>query len=73
MSYMVTTKLSFRLRMDEERCCLIVFGADYAFLTLVKKAAGSYPSFSQYRNADKGINQQDRMIKSSIVQIFICV
>lgn len=52
--FIVTTKLSFKPRMEEERCGLIVLGADYALLSLVKKTDGNYLSFSLCRNADKG-------------------
>lgn len=52
--FMVTTKLSFRPRLDGERAGLIILGVDYAFISLVKKADGNYISFSISREADKG-------------------
>jgi beta-xylosidase len=52
--FMVTTKLSFRLRLDGEKAGLIVFGTDYAHISLVKKADGNYISFSICKDADKG-------------------
>jgi beta-xylosidase len=55
--FMATTKLSFKPRLEGERAGLIIFGADYAFLSLVKKATGTYLSFSSCKNADKGKEQ----------------
>jgi beta-xylosidase len=52
--FMVTTKLSFKPGLDGERAGLIIHGTDYAFISLVKKAGGSYISFSICREADKG-------------------
>jgi beta-xylosidase len=52
--FMVTTKLSFKPRLEGERAGLIIFGADYAYISIVKKASGNYISFSACRNADKG-------------------
>ena len=52
--FMVTTKLSFKPRLDGEKTGLIIHGADYAYLSLVKKADGNYISFSYCSNADKG-------------------
>ncbi|MBL0131731.1 MAG: glycoside hydrolase 43 family protein [Chitinophagaceae bacterium] len=52
--FMVTTKLSFKPKLDGERAGLIIHGADYAFISLVKKTDGNYISFSICKNADKG-------------------
>ena len=52
--FMVTTKLSFQPRLDGERAGLIIFGADYAYLSVVKKADGNYFSYSLCKEADKG-------------------
>jgi len=52
--FMVTTKLSFKPRLDGEKTGLIIHGADYAYLSLVKKTGGNYISFSHCSNADKG-------------------
>jgi len=55
--FMVTTKLSFKPRSDEEQTGLIIFGADYAYVSLVKKSDGIYLSFSVCAVADKGSNE----------------
>ncbi|MFZ1312206.1 MAG: glycoside hydrolase, partial [Chitinophagaceae bacterium] len=52
--FMVTTKVTFKPRLDGEKTGLIIHGADYAYLSLVKKAGGNYISFSHCSNADKG-------------------
>lgn len=52
--FVVTTKLNFTPRLDNERAGLIVFGADYAYVSVVKKKDGNYLSFSICNNADKG-------------------
>ena len=52
--FMVTTKLTFKPRLDGEKTGLIIHGADYAYLSLVKKAGGNYILFSHCSNADKG-------------------
>ncbi|MEO6406860.1 MAG: family 43 glycosylhydrolase, partial [Ferruginibacter sp.] len=55
--FMATTKLSFKPRLDGERAGLIVFGTDYAYVSLVKKTDGNYISFSICKAADKGNNE----------------
>jgi len=52
--FTATTKLSFKPRMDGERTGLIIHGADYAYISVVKKADGNYISFSICKSADKG-------------------
>ncbi len=52
--FIATTKLSFKPRLDGERAGLIIHGADYAFISLVKKTDGNYISFSICKEADKG-------------------
>ena len=51
--FIVTTKLSFKPRLEGERTGLIVLGTDYAYISLVKKADGNYISFSICKEADK--------------------
>ncbi len=51
--FTATTKLSFKPRLDGERAGLIFFGADYAYVSLVKKTDGNYISFGSCKNADK--------------------
>ncbi|MDP4261711.1 MAG: glycoside hydrolase 43 family protein [Bacteroidota bacterium] len=52
--FMATAKLSFQPRSEGEKAGVIVFGSDYAYLSLTKKKDGNYISFSTCRNADKG-------------------
>lgn len=52
--FMVTTKLSYTPRLENESAGLIIFGADYAVISLVRKKDGAYLSHSRCINADKG-------------------
>ncbi|HLG38367.1 MAG TPA: hypothetical protein VI461_01825, partial [Chitinophagaceae bacterium] len=52
--FTVTTKLSFKPRLNGERGGLIILGTDYAYISVVKKTDGSYISFSICQEADKG-------------------
>ncbi|HEY6504443.1 MAG TPA: glycoside hydrolase 43 family protein [Chitinophagaceae bacterium] len=52
--FVVTTKLAFKPRLDGEKAGLIILGADYAYLAVVKRADGNYISYSICREADKG-------------------
>jgi beta-xylosidase len=52
--FMATTKFSFKPRLDGERVGFIVHGADYAFVSLVKKTGGNHISFSICKEADRG-------------------
>jgi beta-xylosidase len=55
--FTVTTKLSFRPRLEGERAGLIILGADYAYISVLKKADGNYISFTSARNADKTLQE----------------
>jgi beta-xylosidase len=52
--FMVTTKLSFKPRLDGEKAGLIILGADYGYVSVVKKTDGNYISYSHAKDADKG-------------------
>jgi beta-xylosidase len=80
--FTVTTKLSFHPRLDGERAGLMIFGANYAFISLVKKADGVYISFSQCIDADKGkvpsvqdgekINKADIYLRVTVAKGAVC-
>ena len=55
--FTVTTKLSFKPRLEGERAGLIILGADYAYLSVLKKTDGNYISFTGARNADKTLQE----------------
>ena len=55
--FMATTKLSFKPGSEGERIGFIAHGADYAYISLVKKNDGNYISFSICKQADKGSRQ----------------
>jgi beta-xylosidase len=81
--FTVTTKLSFRPRLDGERAGLIVFGASYAFISLVKKTDGIYITYHQCKDADKGtapsvqdgekINKADIYFRVTVRKGAVCV
>lgn len=52
--FTATTKLSFKPRLEGERAGLIIFGTNYAYVSIVKKADGNYISFAVCKDADKG-------------------
>lgn len=52
--FTVTTKLTFKPRSEGDRVGLIIFGTNYGFVSLLKKAGGNYISFSLCNEADKG-------------------
>lgn len=52
--FKATAKLSFKPRLEGEKAGMVIFGADYAYLSVVKKAGGNYFSFSMCTDADKG-------------------
>jgi beta-xylosidase len=80
--FMVTTKLSFKPRLEGERAGLIINGADYAFISLVKKADGNYLSFSICKGADKGkeptvqdgekVNSADIYFRVKVIKGAVC-
>jgi beta-xylosidase len=52
--FMATTKISFYPKLEGDRTGLTIHGADYAYVSLVKKTDGNYISFSICKDADKG-------------------
>lgn len=52
--FVSTTKLSFKPRLEGERTGLIIFGTDYAYISLVKKLDGNYIQYAICKDADKG-------------------
>lgn len=58
--FTATTKLSFKPRLDGEKAGLIVLGADYAYISLVKKADGNYLSFAICKQADRGKTETEQ-------------
>jgi beta-xylosidase len=62
-SYHYTIKFNFFPKTDGERFGLVVFGLDYAALSVVKKIDGNYIVFTHCRNADKKGSPVDSVIK----------
>ncbi|HEX5651844.1 MAG TPA: glycoside hydrolase 43 family protein [Chitinophagaceae bacterium] len=51
--FMATARVDFKPRREGDRSGLMVFGLDYAFISLVKKTGGNYLSFGSCKDADK--------------------
>jgi beta-xylosidase len=52
--FTITTRVLFKPRLPEERFGLIIFGTDYACLSLTKKTDGIYLGYSESIKADQG-------------------
>jgi len=80
--FKATAKFSFKPRLEGERAGMIIFGADYAYLSVVKKKDGNYISFSMCNDADKGtaeivvdaekVNTDEFYIRVSVKKGGIC-
>ncbi len=60
--FVATTKFTFRPNADGEKAGFIILGADYAYLSLVKKADSMYVQFSTCKQADKGAKEMQQLI-----------
>ena len=63
--FTVTTRLSFHPSYDGDRAGLIIFGADYAYVSLLKKNDGNYLSMKSCEGAEKG-NAEKAMVEERI-------
>jgi beta-xylosidase len=75
-TFTVTTKLSFQPRLDGEKAGLIVFGLDYAYIALEKKADGIHLMYSICKNAEKGKEEMlgdYGIIKNPVVYLQVIV
>ncbi|MDQ6756769.1 MAG: family 43 glycosylhydrolase, partial [Bacteroidota bacterium] len=61
--FTATTKLQFKPRLDGERIGLIIMGASYAYLSLVKKPDGIYLTQNICMQADKGQPEKETTIE----------
>lgn len=72
--FTVTTKMAFKPRLEGERAGLIIFGVNYAFVSLVKKADGNYISFSLCNEAEKGsMPATEEIVKSAEATVYFRV
>ncbi len=55
--FTATVKISFKPKFENERFALIIFGTDYAALSVIKKNDGVYIVQSENINADKNKNE----------------
>ncbi|RYY48128.1 MAG: glycosyl hydrolase 43 family protein [Chitinophagaceae bacterium] len=58
-SFTATTKLDFQPNLIGDQTGLIVFGLDYAYISVVKRADGNYISFAICKKADKGSAEEE--------------
>ena len=69
--FIATTKISFQSAWEGERAGLIVFGEDYAYVSLVKKQDGMYISQATCAAADKGnvekIEQEEQIDNTAVL------
>ena len=61
--FSAVTKLSFHPQNINDKTGLMVFGADYAFIGLVKKDSGTFINYTFCTNAEKGSPEIERHLK----------
>jgi beta-xylosidase len=61
--FTATTKISFSPAFVNDRTGIIVFGLDYAYLHLVKKADGIYLALIKCEKADKGNAESEKLFE----------
>lgn len=62
-NFVATTKISFNPANINDRIGFIVFGKDYAYLSLVKKDDGLYISFNKCLHANESANEDEILLK----------
>jgi beta-xylosidase len=80
--FTTTTKVSFQPKFEAERFGLIVFGADYAAVSIIKKKDGNYISFASCKEADRGkketvqdgekLNSKDIYLRVKVAKGAVC-
>jgi beta-xylosidase len=64
-SFSATIKLHFQPRHEQEQFAFAVHGADYAFISLVKKKDGVYLTFNECKEADNGKAETEVLISKA--------
>lgn len=75
-SFTVTTKIAFEPAHLHDRVGCMVFGTDYAFLSLVKTAEGNYLTYNHCFSADQGHVEHERKLmktKAGSIYFKVCV
>jgi beta-xylosidase len=62
-NFTATVKFDFNLLHQNEKFGLIIFGLDYACLSIQKKKDGNYIIYSECKNADKQIPETETIIE----------
>lgn len=61
--FTATAKLTFRPRNNEEKAGFVIMGADYAYLSLIKKTDSIYVQYGNCKQADKGGKETQQILK----------
>jgi beta-xylosidase len=61
--FSATAKINFVPRLEGEKAGLIIMGADYAYLSLVKKADGVYVQYTTCKQADKSRPETEKQLE----------
>jgi beta-xylosidase len=61
--FAATTKISFRPKLEGDKAGLMIFGMDYAYISLQKMSDGLCIVYSSCRQAEKGKPAQDKVVK----------
>lgn len=62
-SFTATVKILFNPANNNDRVGIMVFGMDYAFLSLVKKDSGIYVSYNVCKEANKNKLENERLVR----------
>lgn len=62
-NFTTITKLNFKPANINDRAGIIIFGLDYAYLSIVKKEDGNYISFNVCNKADKGNAEKELLLQ----------
>lgn len=60
--FKTTTRLVFKPRLDGERAGMVIMGMDYAYLSLVKRADGTFITYNTCSKADQGNRETEKII-----------
>ncbi|HMJ45952.1 MAG TPA: hypothetical protein VK498_01395, partial [Ferruginibacter sp.] len=72
--FSATTKLDFNPLHENERFGLIVFGADYAYISIKKKADGNYITFNECLKGDKQSAEMETQVERFLgISVFLKV
>jgi beta-xylosidase len=71
--FTATAKIIFKPKTEEEKLGFIVMGADYAYLSIIKKNDGNYISYVSCKRADKGSSETEQRSEKISGEIYLRV